>query len=256
MIKGYDIFGNEFGVMLRNDLHAVDSIDHQFLKEMILVDDQSQEILYGVTPEISYDVTKHELFEFAQQFKSYNDINTIKEILKFTSNIALNYDVDFLDMTFGGREVDIIKRGTDWCADMSRVACVLLQCNYIPARIVHIVDIEKAYHGHVVCEVFFEGAYSMCDFIFGVMGYDKSPISALEMSLNKDQVTKCYTRDYKSYSPINNFEGLFSKIAINEYNIIDKNNKFTESKPNDYTIRIITEEHNGNWFMGEDLPSL
>ena len=42
----------------------------------------------------------------------------IKNILKFTSNMALNYDINFLDMKFGGREKDIISRKTDWCADM------------------------------------------------------------------------------------------------------------------------------------------
>lgn len=30
MKYGYDVFGKEYGVMLRNDLHALDSIDHQF----------------------------------------------------------------------------------------------------------------------------------------------------------------------------------------------------------------------------------
>lgn len=253
MKSGYDVFGKEFGVMMRNDLHALDSIDHKFLEEMVLVDEETSHVFYGTIPAISYDVTKHELFEVAQQFKSYNELNTIKNVLKFTSDIALNYDVDFSDMIFGGIEKDIINRGTDWCSDMARVGCVLLQCNYIPARIVHIVDIQKAYHGHVVCEAFFEGGYGVCDFIFGVVGYDKSPISAWQMSLSKNKITKCYARDYKLYSEKNNFEGLFSKVSVNEYDIMDKNNKFTESKSNDYTMRIITDDHNGNWFMGEDM---
>ncbi len=30
MKYGYDVFGKEYGVMLRSDLHAMDSIDHQF----------------------------------------------------------------------------------------------------------------------------------------------------------------------------------------------------------------------------------
>ncbi|MEG2868919.1 MAG: hypothetical protein RR894_14360, partial [Terrisporobacter sp.] len=149
MTKGYDVFGKAYGVMLRNDLHSTDLIDHQFLKEMILVDEQTAQQFYETNPKISYDTTKHELFEFAQTFKGNNILDTIKNILKFTSNIALNYEVEFLDMTFGGKEKDIIKRGTDWCSDMARLGCVLLQCNNIPARIVHIVNTKKAYHGHV-----------------------------------------------------------------------------------------------------------
>ncbi len=249
---GYDVFGKAYGVMLRNDLHEIDSVDHKFLKDMILVDEESVGMLYGNDTKISYDVSKHEIFEFAQQFKGDNDFDTIENVLKFTSNIALSYDVDFSDMTFGGREKDIIDRGTDWCADMARVGCVLLQCNNIPCRIVHIVNTEKAYYGHVVCEAYFEGKYSMCDFIHNAFGYDKEPISAWEMKNNKDLVTKIYSRDCKDYSRDNDFEGLFSEIAINEYNIVDENNKYTESKPNEYTTRIINENHSGRWFMGED----
>lgn len=253
MISGYDVFGKEYGIMLRNDLHALDSIDHQFLKDMILVDKNSEHIFYGNTPEISYDVTKHELFEFAQQFKSIHPIETVKNILKFTSQIALNYDVDFLDMTFGGKEKDIITRGTDWCADMARVGCVLLQCNHIPTRIVHIANIKKAYHAHVICEAFFDNHYAVCDFIYGVMGYNQRPLSAWEMRSNKELVTECYRRDYEGYSIINDFEGLFSEIAINDYNIMDENNKFIESKANDYTKRILMENHGDKWFMKEDM---
>ncbi len=252
MIRGYDVFGKEYGVMFKNDLHALDSIDHQFLKDMILVDEQSVKLLYEATPKIPYDVKRHELFEFSQRFKFSSEIETIRSILNFTSNIALNYDINFSEMIFGGKEKDIIKRGTDWCADMARVGCVLLQCNNIPVRIVHIVNINKAYYGHVVCEAFFNDGYGMCDFIYGVLGYDDIPISAWEMRLNKDLVTKCYSRDYKVYSKGSDFEGLFSEIAINEYNIMDINNKYTESKPNQYTLRIINENHEGKWFMGED----
>ena len=253
MISGYDVFGKAYGEMLRNDLHASNSIDHQFLKEMILVDEDSVHLLYGDVCEIPQNIEKHELFEFAQQFKSNQPIYTIKNILEFTSQIALNYDIEFLDMTFGGKEKDIIARGTDWCADMARVGCVLLQCNNIPARIVHIVNKEKAYHGHVICEAFFNGNYGICDFIYGVIGYDTMPISAWEMKLNKDLVTKCYSRDYEDWSITNDFEGLFSEVAINEYNIMDTNNKYVESKANEYTKRIILESHNDRWFMNEDI---
>lgn len=43
MKKGYDVFGNEYGVMLKNDLHAGNSIDHKFLREMILLDNESRQ---------------------------------------------------------------------------------------------------------------------------------------------------------------------------------------------------------------------
>ncbi len=50
MKKGYDVFGKAYGVMLRNDLHAVSSIDHQLLQKMILLNEKSQTLLYGASP--------------------------------------------------------------------------------------------------------------------------------------------------------------------------------------------------------------
>lgn len=85
-----------------------------------------------------------------------------------------------------------------------------------------------------------------------MVGYDKGPIPACEMKIDKHLVTKCYSRDYQGYSKENDFEGLFSEIAINEYDIMDENNKFTEPRPNEYTVKIIEENHNNKWFMGED----
>ncbi len=37
MEKGYDVFGKAYGVMNRNDLHALESIDHKLMQEMILL---------------------------------------------------------------------------------------------------------------------------------------------------------------------------------------------------------------------------
>ncbi len=173
--------------------------------------------------------------------------------MNFTSEIALKYEIDFIDMMFGGKEKDIIDRGTDWCADMARVGCILLQCNNIPARIVHLANITKAYNGHVVCEAFLDGGYAMCDFIYGVFGYDDIPLSSWQMKLNRELVTKCYLRDYTDYSPKYDFEGLFSEIAINEYNIVNEKNNYTESKPNSYYIRLIKENHEDKWFMDENI---
>ncbi len=46
MKSGYEVFGKACGVMLRNDLHAPESIDHDFMREMILLDEESKEVLY------------------------------------------------------------------------------------------------------------------------------------------------------------------------------------------------------------------
>lgn len=252
MISGYNVFGKAYGVMNRNDLHHMDSIDHKFLKEMILLDEESYNFLYNSKVFISKDVSSHELYIFAQQFKDKGEKQTIINVLRFTSAIALSYNEHIENMCFGGREKDILARGTDWCADMSRVGCVLLQCLGIPARIVHLVDLNKAYNGHVVCEAFYEGSYGICDFIYGVLCYEERPLSAFYLQNNKGLISKCYKKYYDEYTPEMNIEGMFSGVAINEYNITSRENKYIESKVNDYYLRLINEQHNNTWIMNED----
>ena len=38
-LQGYDVFGKAYGVMMRNDLHAPEGIDHKLLQKMILLND-------------------------------------------------------------------------------------------------------------------------------------------------------------------------------------------------------------------------
>lgn len=240
MKTGYDIFGKAFGISLRNDPHALDSIDHKFMKEMMLLDEDSYDELYSTKPLLP-DMIKHELYDFAQQFRGANDLHTINNCLKFCSNIALNYDVPIEKMIFGGTEREIIERGTDWCADMARVGIVLLNCNGIPARIINLVNYERAYNGHVVVEAFYEGKYGICDFIYGYCFYDKKPLDAYELKQNKKHLTG-YRDDYI---------GLYSGIAVNYYDPT-ANNCYTTSKVNQYTLNVINTDHHDKWFMGED----
>ena len=47
-------------------------------------------------------------------------------------------------MVLGGPEERILERGTDWCPDVARVACALLQVSGLPARIIYLFDLERA----------------------------------------------------------------------------------------------------------------
>ncbi|MDO4712066.1 MAG: hypothetical protein Q4A75_08820 [Peptostreptococcaceae bacterium] len=237
---GYDIFGKEYGIMLRNDLHHINSIDHKFLKEMCLLDDESHKFLYGNV--FHNDLRDHELYNFSQQFKGTNDFNTVINVLKFTSDIALNYNIDFNEMLFGGTEKEILERGTDWCADMSRLGAVILQSLGIPCRILHIADKNRAYYAHVVNEAYYDGKYGVIDFIFGYQFYDNKPISAKDI-LNDSSLLKDFPEDYTA---------MYSLIAISEYDPMDVNNNYLISKPNEYTLNIMNTNHNGKWIMGED----
>lgn len=240
MKKGYDVFGTAYGVMMRNDLHALESIDHKFMQEMILLDDESHDFLYQTAP-AKIDMKGYELYRFAMRFKGGCERQTIKNALRYTAEMAEKYQVPFEDMKFGGTEKEILDRGTDWCADLARVGAVLLQCNDIPARIVHLANLNKAYNGHVVVEAYYEGKYGICDFLYGYCFYDGRPLDAYDL-MGRRQYLEGYSEDYAS---------LYSAVAISEYDPMGRND-YTVSLPNQYTTNIINTDHGGKWFMGED----
>lgn len=237
---GYDVFGKAYGVMNRNDPHALESIDHKLMQEMILLDKESFEHLYSIQPR-AMDMRRHELYPLAKQFRQGDDRQTIKSILRYCSDIASSYNVPFEQMRFGGTEMEILNRGTDWCADMARVGAVLLMCCGIPARIVHLVNPAKAYHGHVVVEAYYEGKYGICDFIYDYCFYEGKPLDAYELMHNKQYLVG-YPEDYTA---------LYSAAAISEYDPMC-GNCYEISEPNQYTINLINGNHNGKWIMSED----
>ena len=240
MKQGYGIFGKPNEIMLKNDLHDLASIDHMLIRNMILLDEESSQVLYQKTS--CLNVEGHDLYAFAQQSKAAHDRQSIRNVLDYTSDIAMRYDVDFKDMSFGGTEQQILQRGTDWCADMARVGTVLLQCLGIPCRILHLVNLNKAYHGHVVGEAYYEGRYGVVDFIYGYQFYGETPISARDILRNAD-VLSAYPEEYG---------GLYSAIGVSEYNPMDASNDYAISRPNTYYLKLIYTDRHDKWIMGED----
>ena len=240
MEKGYDVFGKAYGVMFRNDVHAPRSVDRKLLREMILLNEQSREYLYRPGPSVK-DMRAHALYAFAQQFRERDDKTTVENILHYCSEMASHYDVPFAQMCFGGTEKEILSRGTDWCTDMARVGVVLLMCSGLPARIVYLVNPAKAYHGHAVVEVWYDGKYGVCDLIQGHGFYDKSPLDAYELVHHKEYLSS-YPEEYAA---------LYSAAAISEYDPMG-NHCYEISRPNQYYIRLMSSHTDGKWIMGED----
>lgn len=251
MRKGYGVFGKAYGIMFLNDLHDKRSIDHDFLRNMILLDLDSKAFLYQKPQKISKKIKSHELYEFSKQFKGIDDLDTIKNVLKFIHKIVLDFYMPFEDMFFGGTEKEIIERGTDWCADISRVGATLLQCLCIPSRIVVIVNNDVAYNGHQVVEAYIDGKYMMCDFLYDVVGKVNRTYSVYDL-LNKQELVKTiYQSNVKDDSQLDYISGLYNLAAISAYDITKEHN-YNISRPNDYYRKMIRMKHNGKWQMGEN----
>ena len=237
MQKGYDIFGKAYGVMLRSDLHAPGSIDHRLMQEMILVEQESEAVLYGAVPELA-SMENHPLYAFAQRFRGGDERRTVQNVLAYTSAMAARCDTPFEEMLFGGTEQEILSRGTDWCADLARVCAVLLDCLGVPARLVNLANIHKAYHGHVAVEAFYEGRYQFCDPVYGY--HFAQDVRGL---VRNAALLQAVPQDYA---------GLFAAAAISAYNPLDPSNCYEISRPNPYYLTLIGADHQGRWIQGED----
>ena len=248
MNSGYDIFGTAYGVMFRHDLHAPGSVDDLFLQRMCLLEEESVDALYAAPPVISPAITTHELYPFAQQFVGENDRQTLQNLLSFTREMAQKCVTDLEEMEFGGTEKQILLRGTDWCTDISRLGAVLCQCVGIPARILHLVNRSKAYHGHAAVEVFYEGKYGVADFLYGWLFYDQTPLSAWELKNNHDAIRQIIDPSHWEYYP-----ELYDGVALNDYDPMDPENRYPVTHINDYYRQMMSRNtDDGHWALGED----
>ncbi|MDY5982271.1 MAG: helix-turn-helix domain-containing protein [Anaeroplasma sp.] len=240
VIKGYDVFGKEYGCMLRNDLHDINSIEHKLMQEMVRLDSISEPFLYGGY-QISYPMENNILYSFAQRFKRDNDLESIKSLIHYTSQIATNYNTPLDEMYFGGTEKEILDRGTDWCFDLARLAAVILDCLGMTSRFVFVANPDKAYHGHVLIEVFYNDSWGVVDPLYGYVFYDNTPISAKD--IYHSSVLQELNEEYKN---------MFKQVAIVDYNPNNEENKYIISKCNKYTLTLNSIVQDGTWKLGED----
>jgi len=252
MKSGFDIFGKAYGFMFRNDLHDENSVDYNFIRKMILLDSDSEEYLYDPSKYIiNKNIAYHDLYGFAQQFKGTSCLESMRNILAYTRNIIVNFNLPFEDMMFGGTEKEIIERGTDWCTDISRVGCALLQCLNIPCRMITLVNTKQAYNGHTVCEVLVEKQFIMCDFTYGVFGLLDKGYSVKSLLRDRDAVEKIYSDIINLENNRGYILGLYDKAAFNEYDLTKIHN-YNISKPNEYYLSMMKLNHDGTWKLGEN----
>ena len=248
--KGYGVFGKEYEFMFINDLHDKNSIDYVLLRNMVLIDNNSIHELYDFPLSINENINKNELYQFAQTFKGASDMISVQNVLDFTSGIVRNYSVPFENMFFGGTEKQIIDRGTDWCSDISRVGCVLLQCLNIPARIGFLVNRMKAYNGHTVGEAFIDSNYVLCDFTYGVVGFSLRFYSIKKLLNNPEVIKKIYFTKVNETVHLEYICNLFDEAAISEYDC-SKSHLYNISTPNEYYLELSKIEQDGLWHFGE-----
>ncbi|MEE8413653.1 MAG: transglutaminase domain-containing protein [Dehalococcoidales bacterium] len=259
--RGPAQFGKAYRVMCENDTHTPGSVDRVLGENMIRLCSETAEYLYtAYTPEKSdyKKGIKSELEEYADKIISTcsSDEERIEKIILFTSSLQNRAASDLDSMRFGGTEDDIITRGSDWCTDVARVGCALCQVASFPARMVYLFDITKAYHGHVIIEVYRDSTWGAVDTVTNVIyRHEGGKAASAWKLLNSPEIIEKHWRGDSTYYTT---PDQFSRAAISNYFVSESREyDYTVSRLNDYKRSVLEMAEKGwpggfRWLHGEN----
>ena len=160
-------------------------------------------------------------------------------------------------MRLGGTEEQIIARGSDWCTDVARVGCALYQVAGFPCRIVNLFNLNAAYSGHVIVEVYRSGIWGAIDANSGVVYQrdedDGAPATTWELMNDAELVIR-----HKSPEAWFTHPDQFTAAGIANYYVRDADlYDYAITGLNDYYRAILSMAEQGwpgglRWLHGED----
>ena len=259
--QGLGQFGPAYKVMFENDTHALGSIDRILMEKMIRLCSETADYLYseytptrslyqkGSRPEMEHYVEKAVL-------NCQSDEERIEALAKFTSRLTENVTGDLHIMRVGGSEEEIIARGSNWCPDVARVGCALCQVAGFSARIVYLVDTDKAYSGHAIIEVYRAKVRGAVDPLTNVIyRYPKGkPASTWDLMNNSFLIERHSKGESTPHTAPSQFRG----AAISNYFVWRwRDYNYTVSKINSYYRSILKMANQGwpaelRWLHGEE----
>jgi hypothetical protein len=258
--QGIRQFGPAYRVMFENDSHAPGSVDRVLMDNMIRLNSDTTSYLYSdYTPTaISYENGSRLYLE--NIIRNLNENcgsreELISKIAKFTSQLQEKCANDLDLFEVGGTEEFIIEHGSDWCTDVSRVGCALFQVAGIPTRLVYLINMGRAYSGHVIVEVFREKGWGAVDTSAAVVYYDveKNPVSVWSLMNTPDLIDAHSKGDITPYTNTSQFEA----AAMSNYYTWERDKyNYKRSGINDYYRTILEMSEKGwpgglRWIHGE-----
>ena len=159
------------------------------------------------------------------------------------------------DLKFGGREEEIITRGTDWCTDVARVGCALYQVAGFPCRMVNLFNLNAAYSGHVIVEVHRTGTWGAVDTNSRVVYRNDDGRPASTWELMNDA---CLVKRQENPEALFMQPSQFGAAGIANYRVRDTHlYDFSVSVLNDYYRAILSMAEQGwpgglRWLHGEE----
>lgn len=254
-------FGRAYQYMMEHDAHAPCSVDRELVRRMVRLCPKTASELYTrfTSLDVLYEQGSRPRLESILDEHTPNAAGAeeiLESIATFTRSLSEHAEQDLSRMQIGGAEEEIVRRGSDWCTDVARVACVLCQIAGFPCRIVYLFDLNKAYSGHVIVEAWREGAWGALDSITGVI-YRRAggqPASTWDL-VNDAKLVEAHRDDPRAfYTTV----GQFRAAAIANYFCWESGRyDYTVTGPNEYYLSILEMSNRGwpggiRWLHQED----
>jgi len=252
-------FGKAYQTMLENDSHAEGTVDRALFSNMVRLCSETADHLYtSFTPLALQEPDRRPQLRTILDRHGGGDGRTSPEdIAAFTAGLANEDDDDLATMVVGGTEEEIVMRGSDWCPNVARVACVLCQTAGFPARIIWLFNLDAAYSGHVIVEVYREDHWGALDSSTGVSyrHQDGRPASTWDL-MNNGCLIDRHAEDPKAFYTA---RGQFRSAGVGNYFVWEAAQyDYTVCRLNDYCHSILEMSQRGwpgglRWLHGEDL---
>jgi hypothetical protein len=182
-----------FRMMFENDPHLPGSVDRGIWESMVRLEAATAKPLHegfaptrtaygpGMRPGLDALIRNIGRANFAAEA-------WVSAIARFAASLAPTPPRPLDRLMFGGAEEEVVARGSDWCADVARVACTLLQAAGVPARLVILRDVNRPYSGHTIVEAWRAGQRGAIDALFNLVYRTGRPITTGELMLHPEQL--------------------------------------------------------------------
>ncbi len=259
-LTGPKAFGKAYQYMLENDTHAPGSVDRELAASMIRLCEDTASYLYDAYTDLRIGYVKGSRPALEETLSAIEPSvldpeHLIPAIAYFTRGLAEKRPRGLDAMRFGGTEEQVIERGSEWCTDVARVGCALYQLAGFPCRIVNLFNLNAAYSGHVIVEVYCSETWGAVDTNSAVVYRKDNGVPATTWELMNDDVL---VNRHKSPEAWCTAPEQFTSAGIANYYVRDtKQYDYSVSRLNDYYRAILTmggQDWPGGlcWLHGED----
>ena len=258
-LRGPGAFGPAYEFMLEHDAHAPGSVDRELQRGMVRLCSETAGELYSTFTglDILYErSTRPKLESILRESvpAAGGSEAALFAIAEFTRGLGQHAEQCLDKMLIGGTEEQIIQRGSDWCTDVARVACVLFQMGGFPCRIVYLFNLAQAYSGHVIVEVYRAGTWGAVDSSTGVIYYKSAGEPATVWELMSDaELVEAHRAPDASYTSA----GQFRAAGVTNYCCWECDRyDYTVTRINAYYLSILELSNQGwpgglRWLHGE-----